>query len=65
LPKAYLVEQIPKECKKTTQKTTLKEPFSVEEIENALKILNLEYKSLNAIEIYNLFHFIMSKKKES
>ncbi len=63
MPKAYLVDSLPKKCKKTTQKDDFKEIISIKEIEDALKILNLEYKSLNAIEIYNLFSFIINKKE--
>ena len=63
MPKAYLVEHIPKKCKKTTQESKFEEIISIKEIENALKILNLEYKTLNALEIYNLFSFIISKKE--
>ena len=65
MPKAYLVDTLPKKCKQITQKESFEELISVKEIENALKILNLEYKSLSAIEIYNLFSYITRKKKES
>ena len=63
MPKAYLVDSISKKCIKTTQNGNFKEIISINEIENALKKLNLEYKSLSAIEIYNLISYILNKKE--